>query len=159
MTTDTDTIETELDEPTDPTSAEFYKAAKREPQPTAAYDDLRTPDEINVRYKGLFAAAIATAGSPFRIDRAVVDALQEDLRRAFVRISFRKAGSSTGTRAPSIPLATPIVAADGTAVIECIVCHETKPEKKFPTVTGGARQAECRDCRDARLEEQRKAKR
>lgn len=131
------------------------------PDPSSDYDGCSTATEIDNRYRELFAAATKKysrrkAGTP----HDVRDALQEDHRRAHVRLVGRFTSRSTEPRVTVPVVLQPTETTDG-LVIECQgPCGETKPANKFPTRSGGrpGREAVCRACRDARIADQ-KAKR
>lgn len=141
--TDTDTI-TEADDTPVPTH-----------NPSADYDGARTPSEVNVRYREIWADMIEVYGDKYAVPRDVRHRLQEDMRRAHERCVYRKGkrGSSTPRAAAAPVVLQPEETEDGLVITCQGPCGETKPFKKFPTRSGGkpGREGICRECRDARI--------
>ena len=124
------------------------------PDPSTDYDGCTTVRSTDDRYRELFAAATAVHDcTPFSLPLDVRTALQEDHRRAHIRLT---GGSVTTVRTPRT--STPVViqpteTTDGLVITCQGDCGETKPAKKFPTRSGNrpGREAICRTCRDARI--------
>jgi hypothetical protein len=126
-------------------------------RPTSRFLDCRTVEEINARWKDVYAEHAEHHGTQF-LPMSVINADSEDMRRAFIRTSYRGAKGPVAPRA-EIPQANVTEHEDGSLTITCVgTCGETKPVKKFPTNKDGSRAAECRDCRDKRTAESKAAK-
>lgn len=132
-----------------------------DPNPSSAYDDCHTTEEIEARYKDLYAEELAKADASGvdvawdRLPHGRHMELLADLRLAHCRkiremngLSPLRPGSPfTGkVRQPKAQVAT---APEGAETFACAVCAETKPATKFPTISGrpGVREATCRDCK------------
>jgi hypothetical protein len=116
----------------------------REPAPSAVYDGARTAAEVDDIYRNIWATNPPTTSDEHW-------AILEDHRRAHVRVArpdaVRTIRAPRGNRSQKAEVA---VTDDGALVITCRVCGETKPERKFPTLSGRPGRADrCRDCRDA----------
>lgn len=141
--TDTDTQDDYTPNPPDHTGTNA---------PSADYDDCHTSGAISARYKSIFAERI-TDDLDYAERLRVTHELQEDMRRAYVRMVGRPTRGTGTKRAPAAPVVLqPDEGDDGALVITCQgACGETKSFKKFPTRSGGrpGREAVCRACRDA----------
>lgn len=118
-----------------------------EQTPSPAYDDCRTVEQANIRYKELFAKHnVETKG----MNRGAWSELLEDHRRALLRILH---GNSSDTedhpRRQRVQVVRPTEHDDGSMTIVCAKCGEEKPTKKFPTLSGkpGVREGTCRECK------------
>lgn len=137
---------------------------------TNPYAEARTVADVDAIYKAAFHQAAVDAGCPddlWLVPADVVDRLGEAHRQAHgVLIERRDGSAATSTaRAPKSDVsakvniqATVLESKDGPVITCAGPCGETKPVKKFPTLTGcAARGAVCRQCRDADLAARREA--
>jgi hypothetical protein len=150
MTTSTDLHD---DDPGSPDDADTT-LRRGEPEPSAYYDGALTPADIDARFKAAFAKAADEHGGMFTIPGGIVRDLQEDHRRAHVRLL----GPPGAVRGPATPRqsiqseARPTEHEDGSLTIVCAgPCGEEKPVSKFPTLKGGngRRGTVCRACEAA----------
>lgn len=127
--------------------------------PSAAYDGATTIEAVNAVFKALYAEAQTVHGR-FSVPRDIEARLGEDMRRAFMRLSFTRRAPGSSTPRVEIKTANVVEHDDGSLTIVCEgPCGLEQPVKKYPTTKTGARESVCRDCRNKRLEAQRAAKR
>lgn len=131
----------------------YLDALRLEPQPSAAYDNANTREEIAAVNRAQHDAARKRTKTPKgeTLPRAEWEFLGEDHRRATARlVAFRPRARVETVRVAGVTITRP-KAERVVGVLVCVTCGEEKPETKFPTMSGkpGVREHTCRECKQA----------
>jgi formylmethanofuran dehydrogenase subunit E len=121
-------------------------------QPSAAYEGAMTPEEIGAvnRREHEAARKRTKTRKGATLPAAEWERLSEDHRRAWVRYYEANRPKVETVRIGGVTITRPRVAKVHEEKV-CVECGESKPENKFPTISGkpGVRETTCRDCKHA----------